>query len=204
MSLAAAPLGKRFRIVGLRHGGLSPHRLMEMGFVEGMEVQVLRRAPLGDPLQLRLGDYESRCGPVKPLSSTSPRFDSSTAAFGCQSGLLALGHALSHDRRSRFKLAARAPRVRTRRDRTRRQSKYRQNLALQHAHRVPAACRKLPRRDRRCRPRPGSQGRPAAGIARPARDIQSRRTFPRRDYSLQRALRTATQPGPPRRYPGDR
>jgi Fe2+ transport system protein FeoA len=58
MSLAAAPLGKRFRIVGLRHGGLSPHRLMEMGFVEGMEVQVLRRAPLGDPLQLRLGDYE--------------------------------------------------------------------------------------------------------------------------------------------------
>ena len=58
MSLDAVPLGKPYRIVGLRFGGCSPHRLMERGFVEGMEVQVLHRAPLGDPLQLRLGDYE--------------------------------------------------------------------------------------------------------------------------------------------------
>lgn len=34
------------------------YRLMEMGLIEGAEVQVVRRAPLGDPLQVRLGDYE--------------------------------------------------------------------------------------------------------------------------------------------------
>jgi Fe2+ transport system protein FeoA len=31
---------------------------MEMGLVEGAEVELVRRAPLGDPLQLRLGDYD--------------------------------------------------------------------------------------------------------------------------------------------------
>jgi Fe2+ transport system protein FeoA len=31
---------------------------MEMGLIEGARVEVLGRAPLGDPLHLRLGDYE--------------------------------------------------------------------------------------------------------------------------------------------------
>jgi len=31
---------------------------MEMGLVEGTEVQVVRRAPFGDPLQIRVGDYD--------------------------------------------------------------------------------------------------------------------------------------------------
>jgi ferrous iron transport protein A len=31
---------------------------MEMGLIEGKEVQVVGRAPLGDPMRLRLGDYE--------------------------------------------------------------------------------------------------------------------------------------------------
>jgi len=31
---------------------------MEMGLIEGAELQLIRRAPFGDPLQLRLGDYE--------------------------------------------------------------------------------------------------------------------------------------------------
>ena len=58
MWLARAPLGRRFRVTGIRSNGPLPHRLMEMGFVEGREVEVVRRAPLGDPMQLRLGDYE--------------------------------------------------------------------------------------------------------------------------------------------------
>ena len=33
-------------------------RLMEMGLIEGACVEVVGRAPLGDPLHLRLGDYE--------------------------------------------------------------------------------------------------------------------------------------------------
>lgn len=31
---------------------------MEMGLIEGAHVEVVGRAPLGDPLQLRVGDYE--------------------------------------------------------------------------------------------------------------------------------------------------
>ena len=30
---------------------------MEMGLFEGEEIEVVRLAPLGDPLEIRLGDY---------------------------------------------------------------------------------------------------------------------------------------------------
>jgi ferrous iron transport protein A len=59
MSLAnvVAP-GTRVRVTGVRAGGPLTYRLMEMGFVAGAEVQFVRRAPLGDPLHIRLGDCE--------------------------------------------------------------------------------------------------------------------------------------------------
>ncbi len=34
------------------------YRLMEMGLIEGALVELLGRAPLGDPLHVRLGDYQ--------------------------------------------------------------------------------------------------------------------------------------------------
>jgi ferrous iron transport protein A len=58
MSLAGVPLDTGFRVAGVRSGNPLSIRLMEMGWVEGAPVQVLRRAPLGDPLHVRLGDYE--------------------------------------------------------------------------------------------------------------------------------------------------
>lgn len=58
MSLAGTPLATRCRVVGVRSDNAMSCRLMEMGLIEGAEVQVLRRAPFGDPLQVRLGDYE--------------------------------------------------------------------------------------------------------------------------------------------------
>lgn len=58
MSLAHAPLEKVVLVTGVRPGGALSYRLMEMGLIEGTEVQVIRRAPLGDPLQVRLGDCE--------------------------------------------------------------------------------------------------------------------------------------------------
>lgn len=58
MSLSRVPLRQLVRITGVRAGGSLTNRLLEMGLVEGTEVCVLRRAPLGDPLQVRLGDYE--------------------------------------------------------------------------------------------------------------------------------------------------
>jgi Fe2+ transport system protein FeoA len=32
-------------------------RLMEMGLFEGSRVTVLRRAPMGDPMEIQVGDY---------------------------------------------------------------------------------------------------------------------------------------------------
>ncbi len=58
MLLNGAPLGSRFRVTGVQPGNRLAYRLMEMGLIEGAEVEVVRRAPLGDPMQLRLGDYE--------------------------------------------------------------------------------------------------------------------------------------------------
>lgn len=58
MSLADAPLSKLCRIKAVRAQGAAGLRLMEMGVIEGTEVTVLGRAPLGDPLHVRLGDYD--------------------------------------------------------------------------------------------------------------------------------------------------
>jgi ferrous iron transport protein A len=58
MSLAGATLDRRMRITGIRGNDSQAFRIMEMGVIEGAEVSVIRRAPLGDPLQIRVGDYE--------------------------------------------------------------------------------------------------------------------------------------------------
>jgi len=57
MSLDLVPLGKRFRVTGIKAQGPLPYRLMEMGFIEGTEVEVVRRAPLGDPTQYALRGF---------------------------------------------------------------------------------------------------------------------------------------------------
>jgi ferrous iron transport protein A len=58
MSLATMPSAARCRVTGIRVDGRLSHRLMEMGLIVGAEVQVVRRAPLGDPLHIRLGDFD--------------------------------------------------------------------------------------------------------------------------------------------------
>lgn len=58
MSLGAMSLGSRCRVVGVRSDSPVSHRLMELGLVAGAELQLVRRAPLGDPLQIRVGDYD--------------------------------------------------------------------------------------------------------------------------------------------------
>ncbi len=57
MSLANVPTRQPVTITGIREGAMSC-RLMEMGLISGVTVQVLGRAPLGDPLRLLVGDYE--------------------------------------------------------------------------------------------------------------------------------------------------
>ncbi|HEY7312412.1 MAG TPA: ferrous iron transport protein A [Gemmataceae bacterium] len=48
---------QRGRITALQGGDALTQRLMEMGLFEGEEIEVVRLAPLGDPLEIRLGDY---------------------------------------------------------------------------------------------------------------------------------------------------
>lgn len=56
MSLATAALAKPVQITGVRGNSPLSCRLMELGFVAGVEACIVGAAPLGDPLQIRLGD----------------------------------------------------------------------------------------------------------------------------------------------------
>jgi Fe2+ transport system protein FeoA len=49
--------GQRGRIVSLDGNDGLAQRLMEMGLLEGEEIEVVRFAPLGEPVEVRLGDY---------------------------------------------------------------------------------------------------------------------------------------------------
>lgn len=46
--------GSRARVVGVDGADALAQRLMELGLVEGSTVEVVRLAPLGDPMELRL------------------------------------------------------------------------------------------------------------------------------------------------------
>lgn len=48
--------GQRGRVAAVAGNDGLVQRLMEMGLFEGEEVEVLALAPLGDPLEIRLGD----------------------------------------------------------------------------------------------------------------------------------------------------
>lgn len=57
MTLAELEVGGRGRVRRVDGGGSMALRLLEMGFVPGVEVAVVKQAPLGDPLELRLRGY---------------------------------------------------------------------------------------------------------------------------------------------------
>lgn len=50
--------GQNARVVAIRGEGSAVYqRLMEMGVFDGAEVQIIRFAPLGDPIELRVQGY---------------------------------------------------------------------------------------------------------------------------------------------------
>jgi ferrous iron transport protein A len=57
MTLDKLKDGQSGTIRALAHGQSSAVRLMEMGLFEGSRIKVLRRAPLGDPMEIQIGDY---------------------------------------------------------------------------------------------------------------------------------------------------
>jgi ferrous iron transport protein A len=55
--LASLPIGGRGRLCANHDGEMLARRLGELGFVPGTEVQLVRRAPLGDPIEIELRGY---------------------------------------------------------------------------------------------------------------------------------------------------
>ncbi len=56
-SLDQLQAGQRARIEALAGSDGLVQRLLEMGLLEGEEVEVVGFAPLGDPMEIRLRDY---------------------------------------------------------------------------------------------------------------------------------------------------
>jgi ferrous iron transport protein A len=57
LTLDRIPHGLKVRILAVLGTGVGSIRLMEMGLVPGAPVSVIRSAPLGDPIQVRIRDY---------------------------------------------------------------------------------------------------------------------------------------------------
>lgn len=57
-SLHTLPHGKAARVIAVGGAGAVARRLMEMGVVPGARVTVVKVAPLGDPIQVRVRGYD--------------------------------------------------------------------------------------------------------------------------------------------------
>ena len=57
MTLDELEVGRPAKVRAVTGRGRMTVRLLEMGFVPGVEVALIKRAPLGDPLELRLRGF---------------------------------------------------------------------------------------------------------------------------------------------------
>ena len=55
--LTALPLGARATVAEIRLPGESRPRLMEMGLLVGTAIELVRYAPLGDPVEIKVRGY---------------------------------------------------------------------------------------------------------------------------------------------------
>ena len=58
MTLDEVEIGKSVRITKLLGEGAVKRRIMDMGLTKGVELTVRKVAPLGDPIELTVRDYE--------------------------------------------------------------------------------------------------------------------------------------------------
>jgi Fe2+ transport system protein FeoA len=56
-ALSSLPIGQRGRVVALDLPPEQRQRLLEMGLTIGVDFQVVRYAPLGDPLEIKVRGY---------------------------------------------------------------------------------------------------------------------------------------------------
>ena len=57
-TLREAKVGETVKVVKLHGEGAVKRRIMDMGITKGQRVHVLRVAPLGDPMEISVRNYE--------------------------------------------------------------------------------------------------------------------------------------------------
>jgi ferrous iron transport protein A len=57
MTLTQLPKGQDARVTAVKGSGRITRRLMEMGVVPGVGVKVVKAAPFGDPIEIRVRGY---------------------------------------------------------------------------------------------------------------------------------------------------
>ncbi len=57
MKLANVPAGETAKVVSVDGNTAAARRLMEMGVVPGVSVRVVKTAPFGDPIEVRVRNY---------------------------------------------------------------------------------------------------------------------------------------------------
>jgi ferrous iron transport protein A len=58
MGIKDFEIGDRLRVAGYESSGREyRQKLLSMGLVRGAEFEITRRAPLGDPVEIRLGSF---------------------------------------------------------------------------------------------------------------------------------------------------
>ena len=57
MTLANLPIGVTAKVVSITGNNAVTIRLMEMGVVPGVSVRVVKAAPFGDPIEIRVRGY---------------------------------------------------------------------------------------------------------------------------------------------------
>ncbi len=57
MTLTDLPIGKDARVTAVNGEGSVTRRLLEMGVIPGVAVQVVKMAPFGDPIEIRVRGY---------------------------------------------------------------------------------------------------------------------------------------------------
>ena len=57
MNLTSLPIGVRAKVISINGTNAITRRLMEMGVVPGVSLRVIKSAPFGDPLEIRVRGY---------------------------------------------------------------------------------------------------------------------------------------------------
>lgn len=57
MNLTHLPIGAEAKVLSVNGNNAITRRLMEMGIVPGVSVRVVKTAPFGDPLEIRVRGY---------------------------------------------------------------------------------------------------------------------------------------------------